>query len=266
LNSNLDSVKLSIYISGKSLLPVRGILMKRFGILLFTALLALPTTGAFAGMIGPPYPAGREDQVTVGVGYFYGRNVWEAKDDSATKLEFNGGNSFLELSFQGFSLSEQGALFLRRGVSDLDDGKGFDSKNNPFGQIGMRDIWYGEGRRSGLAVGTVVQAGWYADAKESLGAETVTVGNRWDASLAVALQWKFPGMVTLYGGAFASYGEAEVTKDITGVGSGSGKIREEDLFGGFAGARLTLWKRLAIDVEAQFQSVTSVGATIGYSF
>lgn len=221
-----------------------------------------------AGMIGSPAPVGKSQQWVFGAGYFVTEASWENDEPSSGDVTIQRNQVYLESSFPETGFSEEGAIFLRLGMADIDDGKGFDDGYNLFGTFGIRDIWYGGGRRrSSLQIGTVGQLSYYMKSEKTVGTATAELKNNWEVGLAVIAQWPLmPGKVSVYGGPTLEYGTAKFSFE-NGGSSTSSTLKRKDLVGGTVGARVSLpLKGMGLDVEGQFSGKSSFGAFLSYSF
>ncbi len=149
-------------------------------------------------------------------------------------------------------------------MADLDDGQGFKGGFEPYGAVGMKEIWYGR-RLDRINIGTVLQASLYGSYKDTQGTETVTVKNLWDVNVGVGLQWRAARRFVVYGGPFFYYGSAEVTTE-TGPLSASDTFKYKDFVGAFAGGRYSIGRRAEIGFEGRYNGGFCGSVSVGYSF
>lgn len=251
-------------------MAVTGGPMKTFAALVAAATLLVGAGGAHAsGMLGPPVPEARQDQLSVAVGYESDATKWKPGGGSFGEVSVSRNQAYLQLLDTAISFTEQGAAFIRVGGADFDDGASFQAGYKPFGSVGMKEVWYGS-RRSSVKVGTILLASYYPgyEAEKTLvsGATVkAKIKNEWDVGLGIALQASLGEKISLYGGPSFVYGRAEVTREGGGF-SDATTYEEKSLAGAFAGIGVNLSRRLFFFAEAQYRSDISAGASIAWSF
>lgn len=237
-----------------------GETMRGIPALIFCALLASSGGAAHAfGPLGPPASFDREDESSVGIGYF--RNASRMKPDAAgfEKVTAAQNQLFLELR-SAVSFTEYGAGFIRIGAADFDDGNGFTDTFKPNASIGMKDVWYvEEGDR--FKVGTIFLASIQGRFADSKGSESVAVESMWDVDLGIGIQKRHRDDMIVYGGPILYYGSAKVERN-TGGAPTTSNFKMKDIFGAFAGFRYAMKKGVTIDVEAQYKGDFSAGAFV----
>lgn len=244
--------------------------MKTFAALVAAATLLAGAGGALAsGLLGPPDPEARRDQLSVAAGYESDATKWKPGGGSFGDVSVSRNQAYLQLLDTGISFTERGAAFIRVGAADFDDGASFQAGYKPFGSLGMKNIWYGE-RRSSIKVGTILLASYYPgyEAEKTLSSGATVkakIKNEWDVGLGIALQASLGKKISLYGGPLLVYGRAQVTREGGGV-SDETTYEEKSLAGAFAGIGVNLSRSLIVFAEAQYRSDVSAGASIAWSF
>ena len=243
--------------------------MKARAALMAVLLLLLFGDGALGGLFGSPQPEGKEDQVSLGVGYFYNATDWKPGGGNFGEVSIRQNHAYLQASFPGSSFSESGAVFFRVGGADFDDGEGFKDGYKPFGTVGFKDVWFDGGALS-FQLGTILQAsyctGYEADQTFLPGSPvSAKVTSIWDVSLGVAAQKRVFEKIRLYAGPQVFYGRAKVERTVPGAVE-STTFQEKSLFGGFGGAMVSLRRGLTLTVEGQYRSGVSGGISASYSF
>ncbi len=238
--------------------------MKRIATLAIV-LLAVSALPAGAGMFGATGSEWKEDQWTLGVGYFRSETKFKFDSSGSDSVTVRRSHVYLESAFNGYGFGEKGVTFLRLGAADFDDGKGFSDDYKAFGSLGIRDAWPLPIRTFPLTLGTIVQASYYGEAKATSGTTSASVKSNWEASFAATLQAEARKGILLYAGPFVAYGSAKLSSNSTAPGS-SGTLKEKDAFGGVFGAKAAVLPKVSVDVEGQVRGKTSLGASVAYSF
>jgi hypothetical protein len=243
--------------------------MKRRAALMAVLLLLLPGGGALAGPYGAPQPEGRDDQDSLGVGYFYNATEWKPGGGNFGNVSIRQNQAYLQASFPGSSFSESGTAFFRLGGADFDDGQGFKDGYKPFGTVGVKDVWFDE-HDLPFRLGTILQVsycpGYKADQTFLPGSPvSAKIKSIWDVSLGVAAQKSVFEKIRLYAGPQVFYGRAKVERIVPGAVE-SATFQEKRLFGGFGGAMISLRRGLMLTVEGQYRSGVSGGISASYSF
>lgn len=246
--------------------------MKRLVVIIGVLMLFLVSNVLYASQFGPPEPAAKEGQASLGIGYFNYSGKWKPKDDDWETVNTKQNQIYLQVSY-GFV--KNGEIYLRIGGGEAKIKKAFlideadfrDSK--PFGTIGIKGISnvtpsFGIGPFL-PEYGITIPAGTYTLT------ETEKVKEPWDINIGVGLQGKI-GETILYGGPFIYWGKSKadykisVTGPLTGTYLASTTYKEKNNVGGFAGLRLSLAKGLNLEVEGQLKSKFSMGGALTYSF
>ena len=244
--------------------------MKRRAALMAVLLLLLLGGGALAGPFGAPQPEGKDDQISLGIGYFYNATEWKPGGGNFGNVSIRQNHAYLQASFPESSISESGAAFFRVGGANFDDGQGFTDGYKPFGTVGFKDVWF-DGVDLPFQLGTILQGsycpGYKADQTFLPGSPvSAKIKSIWDVSLGVAAQKRmFEKFLLLYAGPQVFYGRAKVERTVPG-GAESATFQEKSLFGGFGGAMVSLRKGLTLTVEGQYRSRFSGGISSSYSF
>jgi hypothetical protein len=243
--------------------------MKRRAALIAVLLLLLLAGGALAGPFGSPQPEGKEDQFSLGVGYFHNATEWKPGGGNFGNVSIRQNQAYLQASFAGSSFSESGAAFFRVGGADFDDGQGFKDGYKPFGTVGFKDVWF-DGNDLPFQLGTILQGSYcpgYKAEQTFLPGSPVSakVKSIWDVSLGVAAQKRMSEEIRLYVGPQVFYGRAKVERIVSGRAE-SAMFQEKSLFGGFGGAMVSLSRGLTLTVEGQYRSRISGGISTSYTF
>jgi len=237
---------------------------------IMAVLLLLPLGGrALAGPFGSPQPEGKEDQFSLGIGYFYNDTEWKPGGGNFGNVSIRQNHAYLQASFPESGFSDSGALFFRVGGADFDDGQGFKDGYKPFGTVGIKDVWFDGGALS-FQLGTILQGsycpGYKADQTFLPGSPvSAKVTSIWDVSLGVAAQKRVLERIRLYAGPQVFYGRAKVERIVPGSAE-STTMQEKSLFGGFGGAMVSLRRGLTLTVEGQYRSRFSGGISASYFF
>lgn len=271
--------------------------MKKAVLILALAALFFTCTAASATQFGPFTPAAQEENVAVGLGYFYFSDKWEAEDSGWEDIKLKQHRVYLQAAY-GFM--EDWEVYLRIGGADMkaDDvftlGESeFDGDMKPFGTVGLRGAMeitpaisigpfvqisrysdYDDKRSSSFtllsdlsdpALGVILPAGTYTVS------EQLDIKDAWDVSAGVGIQGNI-GKATLYAGPFLYWSRAEVEETLILTGPLSGTLRastdyeSKSNIGGFAGVRIPLARGLLLDAEAQLRSEFSAGLSLTYAF
>lgn len=257
----------------------------RWIVALLAFFIAIAGATAQAGQFGPPEPAAKDGEVLFGVGYFHYSDkgtVQGAGGSMGSKITANqvyaqashgfmkNAESYLRLGAMDLKVSD--AFATGPGLSGFESG--FNNGLKPFVTVGAKGIF---NITPTLGVGPFLQASLYSNYKDSTAGrvlgfpatQELKVKNLREIDAGVALQGKI-GRVIVYGGPFAYWTRADVdwTGTITGIGadSDSGTYKGKNNFGGFAGVKVPVGGKLALEFEGQQKSNLSVGASLTYSF
>lgn len=228
-------------------------------VLLIATLDTLPAQAG--GFFGPPEPESREGSgYPLSLGYSMQLQQWEP-DGGAGGAKITQNQYYLQL---GTMLSEYAGGYLRLGMADFDDGKGFQDGYKLQGGLLFKGLFFGEKRKPwgfGYALlGTIAQS--YESTSGGVSAE---VKLPWDIGLALSLQRRLGGWGLLYGGVLGKYGQ--FTVDYTGAGTlRSTTFKETGNVGGVFGGRFHLGKGWLLDAEAQYTNELSAGVSFTYLF
>lgn len=236
------------------------------------ALLTLLLAGAAsaAGPFGPAGPPAAPEERGVGAGVFGVVATMEPDEGNFSAFELTRTLVYLEGFDTYLGIGAEGAGFLRLGAADFDDGADFQGGFVPFGQVGIRDVWYATYDRS-FKVGTVLLGSYYGSYEETETFRTgfpvtVKIKPQWDISLAVPVQWGGEmSRLLLFGGPFLTYGQARVGREIQGA-TETATYEEKDVAGLYAGLRVRIAGRFFIEGEAQFRGTVSGGLSACYVF
>ncbi len=267
------------YFLGKRRRAAGGRRLGGFLMVLASAAMILSAGPARAGSLGPPQPSVSAGKFGAQLGYFYTEDMWEP--DTATAVS-GGTTVFWEtdkvkqnsIVLKGiYGLSSRCEASVKVGVADRAAPQGFDGSYAFLAGAGAKGILYGRGA---FAVGPVLDFTWYANQEEDIafgqggnawrGKESIE--GSWDLQAGLALQAALR-KATLYGGPSFYWSRADVNYRITdGIVALDVKnsYTQKSVVGGFAGVRFPLSDRLQAEVEGQYRSDFSAGATLLYAF
>lgn len=253
--------------------------MKRLVVIIGVLMLFLVSNVVYAGQFGPPEPATKEGQLSLGIGYFYHSARWKPKATDWDSVKINQNQAYLQVGY-GFVKNWEG--YLRVGGADarvkeaflFDSGtSGFKDSLKPFATIGFKALLYSSPY---FGMGPFLQASLYSDYEDTktgtiLGvpvSEGIRIKNPWDVNLGVGLQGKIRE-ATLYGGPVVYWAGSKVEGEAGALGvmeTESTAYKERNFVGGFAGLRLPLGKGFNVEVEGQLKSRFSFGGALTYLF
>jgi hypothetical protein len=249
-------------------------------------ILAIQGTAAIAGgPFGPPQPLSRPaGGLHTGIGYWFQEDKLKSNSDEYTSRQQQ---IYSEL---GYGFQRNWDLFARVGVATQ---KLFDAFNptttatttskNDFTEnwkffttLGAKGFYPAS---PAFGVGAFVQGTYYfSDFTDNVsgmrnGAPfTVELGlkNMWDVNAGIAFQATVPWGINLYVGPYVYYAETKVSPsaNITGLALTSGEttLRNNAVFGGFAGIDAPLSKGFRLQIEGKYADRLSGGASITYSY
>jgi len=236
--------------------------------LLVVSCLMLPVNSFALSPIGLPGPDFNDEEAyQVHIGYFHGTRELEAKDGS-NGAEAGQNHLYLET---GFLLSENAKVYLRAGVADLDDEKGFSDSWQPWGGIHITGL-FSEHRGRSLATGFgyFLQGNIYGNysASKSVAGGTIlksTLKTPWDMGAGLLYQREFFGNVLFYTGVFGVYGQAKEELSL-GTQNVSMDLVEKGNGGVLFGNRAWIGKRFFVETELQWRNNLAYGVKFAYAF
>jgi hypothetical protein len=246
---------------------------------LVASLVLLAGKNVAAGPLGPPQPAAKPGHLSLGAGYFYSEDKWEPDVSSvqASGITVNWATDRVKqnsLFLRGeYGISKGCGVTVRAGVADRAAPQSFEDSYAFFGGVGAKGILYSN---ASFAIGPVVEFNLYgkndSDIVFTQGGTTwrgrATIENSMDITAGIGLQANL-GKALVYGGPLFAWTKADVAYVITNgpvnlnVSNG---YNQKNLFGGFAGIRLPLIDRVQLEVEGQYRSEFSAGASLLYAF
>jgi len=250
-----------------------------FPFLLAAAMILAASAPSHAGALGPPQPSVKAGQFGGAIGYFYTEDKWEPDTASVQ----SGGvtvrwetdkvkqNSVFLRGAYGFSANCEASV--KVGIADRGAPQGFEDSYGFLAGVGAKGILY---ETPSFSVGPILDFTWYSDYEDNIafsqGGTTWSgkekIEDSWDLQVGIGLQAPV-GKGMVYGGPSFFWNRADVTYQITnGVVNLNvdNKYNQKNTFGGFAGVRYPVSDRLGIEIEGQYRSGFSAGATILYAF
>lgn len=256
--------------------------MKKLLIVTFTILFA--ATAAHAGQFGAPEPSAKDGKFAIGAGYFYSVAKWSSDDAGWTETKLTSNQPYVQASY-GFMKDAE--VYLRVGAMDLNASpayasgtglSGFKSEFSdgfkPSATLGFKGVF---NITPEIGIGPFLQTTLYPNFKDSttgkvLGAastQEMELKNAREFNVGFALQGKI-GDAIVYAGPVAYWARGDVENKITVTGGGvttlSTAYKEKNNVGGFLGVRLPMGKEFAAEIEGQYKSDFSGGASVTYSF
>lgn len=255
-------------------------LFRRLLLLLLAGVMILASSSlSDAGPLGPPQPSVKAGQFGAAIGYFYTEDKWEP--DTATQS--SGGvtvrwetdkvkqNSVFLRGAYGFSGNCEASV--KVGIADRGAPQGFEDSYAFLAGVGAKGILYAT---PSFSVGPILDFTWYSKYEDNISfsqggttwSGTEEIEDSWDLQVGIGLQAAI-GKGLIYGGPSFYWNRADVTYRIS---NGSvnlnvdNRYNQKDTFGGFAGVRFPISAKLGVEVEGQYRSEFSGGATILYSF
>ena len=248
-------------------------------IFLASSLALLAAKNAVAGPLGPPQPAAKPGQLSLGAGYFYSEDKWEPDVSSvrASGVTVNWATDRVKQNSlflrAEYGISQRCGVTVRAGAADRAAPQSFEDSYAFFGGVGAKGILYSN---ASFAIGPVVEFSLYgkndSDIVFTQGGTTwrgrATIENSMDITAGIGLQATL-GKALVYGGPMFAWTKADVTYVITNgpvTLNVSNDYNQKDLFGGFAGIRFPLIDRVQLEIEGQYRSEFSAGASFRYAF
>jgi len=257
----------------------RRTLFRGFLVLLAAAALTAASLPAQAGPMGPPQASVGAGKFGAAIGYFYTEDKWEPDTASVQ----SGGitvrwetdkvkqNSVFLRGVYGFSGNCEAGV--KVGVADRGAPQGFEDSYAFLAGVEARGILFSA---SAFSVGPILDFTWYSNYEDDISfsqggtiwSGTEKIEDSWDLQVGIGIQAPV-GKGILYGGPSLYWNRADVTYRISN-GTVSldvdNEYNQKDSFGGFAGIRYPVSDRLGVEIEGQYRSGFSAGATILYSF
>ena len=246
--------------------------------------LAFQGTAPASGPFGPPQPVSRPaGGLHTGIGYWLEENKFKNNEEYIIRQQ----QIYSEL---GYGFQRNWDLYARVGLSGL---KLFDafsptttatttSKNDFsenwkfFTTLGVKGFYPAS---PAFGIGAFVQGTYYfsdftdnATGTQSGVPFRVELGlkNLWDVNVGIGFQATIPWGINLYIGPYFYYGEAKVSPSayITGLPltSGEATLRNNTVFGGFAGIDAPLSKGFRLQIEGKYADRLSGGASVTYAY
>lgn len=251
--------------------------MKKAVLILTVTLIYLSFGTGYAFQFGPLEPTAKEGRGALNAGYSYNNSKWEgANDDYSTSRQM--------AYVQGaYTFVKNWEVYARMGMATLkvDDlfavnNMAADFKDNSkfFGGIGVKGIVYHD---KIWGFGPFMQANYYSDYKDTKSVITTTGPGTWDAkwkrqwdfNIGFGFQAKTANAFVVYGAPFLYWAQADVDSCLNTPGavlSRSYSFKEKNVVGGMLGFRALFTKNFSFDVEGQFKSRFSIGASFNYAF
>jgi len=258
--------------------------MKKSIFVVLLSILFFATT-AFAGQFGPAEPSAKEGKFSVGAGYFYSTGKCKSDDAGWSDGKLTSNQIYAQV---GYGVAKNAEVYLRVGESDLKASPAFASgtgltgfKNDfsdgfkPFATLGAKGLFK---INSTFGIGPFVQATMmYQKFGDSTAGKVFGLGatqelelkNAKEYDIGIAFQEKVSNVVFYVGPvAYWTRADTEFKLTVPGVGSttSSTTYKEKNDVGGFAGVRIPLGKDLVADIEGQYKSDWSAGASLTYLF
>jgi hypothetical protein len=247
-------------------------------------MLTIQGTAAASGPFGPPQPVSRPaGGLHTGIGYWLQEDKLKNNEEYISRQQ----QIYSEL---GYGFQKNWNLYARVGLSGL---KLFDAFNptttatttskNDFSEnwkffstLGVKGFYP---VRPSFGIGAFVQGTYYfSDFTDNVtGIQrgvpfTVELGlkNLWDVNVGIGFQATIPWGINLYIGPYLYYGEAKVSPsaNITGLALTSGEttLRNNTVFGGFAGIDVPLSRGFRLQIEGKYADRLSGGAAVTYTY
>lgn len=247
-------------------------------------MLTIQGTAAASGPFGPPQPISRPGGgLHTGIGYWLQEDKFKNNEEYISRQQ----QIYSEL---GYGFQKNWDLYARVGLSGLKlfdafsptttatttSKNDFEEKWKFFSTLGVKGFYP---VHPAFGIGAFIQGTYYfSDFTDNVtgirgGAPfTVELGlkNLWDVSVGIGFQATVPWGITLYIGPYLYYAEAKISPsaNITGLALTSGEtiLRNNTVFGGFAGIDVPLSKGFHLQVEGKYAERLSAGAAVTYAY
>ncbi|GAB4366092.1 MAG: hypothetical protein Kow00128_09190 [Deltaproteobacteria bacterium] len=270
---------LALLVRRKTGQGARRTLFRGLFLLLPAAALTLASLPAQAGPLGPPQASVGKGKFGAAIGYFYTEDKWEPD----TASQSSGGvtvrwetdkvkqNSVFLRGAYGFSGNCEASV--KVGIADRGAPQGFEDSYAFIAGVGAKGILYGT---PSFSVGPILDFTWYSNYEDDISFSqggttwrgTEKIEDSWDLQVGIGIQAPV-GTGLVYGGPSFYWNRADVTYRISNGSVNldvNNRYNQKNSFGGFAGVRYPISDRIGIEIEGQYRSEFSGGATILYSF
>jgi len=214
----------------------------------------LIVSAASAGVFGPPEPLSDQGKFSLDMGYWLDRTGMKQDDDhlgtKSNQYYVQGNYTFLKDWEVYGGLGAADMI-----VHDHDTGQHFGAGPAAFGTLGFKGVLY---RNGNFAFGPFVEGSLYGD-------HTNVASSQWGTNAGLSAEYKIR-TVTLYGGPFAYWGQADSRLALNPPASADDMSDRRHL-GAFLGLRVPVVQdKVFLTAEAQMKDRPGSGAAISYKF
>lgn len=213
-------------------------------------------------------------KVELSAGYFYSKDKWDSNTlEGDAKFKTN-----LYYGQIGYGLAPGWDVYLRAGAGEgkSDDDSDVKSGTKFFASAGFHGRFY-EYKPWNLAFGPIGNFAYYEDWTERYNDDIdgipvsakIKMKNHYSADIGIGFQWMPIKGVTFFGGPFYHWDTAKLEYSASGNGrsfSDSDNVHTKKPFGPRFGVNMMLGKKAWLQIEGQYRSYASGGASIGINF